>query len=503
MSRGAAATVLATAVLAAIAVSGLTAPPARAASPGGVLCTLTGLVSGALGKVCDVATHAGQVVGAGKQLLGGHLGGALSKLTGSGAAHTVATAVGLSALAGAVILGARYLLEKTASVIGATTRPDLTSAWFSASYWRVAAIAALLTVPFLCGAAVQALLRGDVTLLLRAAFGYLPLAMLAIGIAAPVTMLLLSASDEMSSLVAAASGHAGADFLGRAGGLSLLFGLGGRTVFITFFVGLLTAAATLALWVELLVRAAAVDVIVLMLPLFFAAMVWPARRMWAVRAVELLIALILSKFAIVAVLSLGGAAMGHTLISGPASVLTGATLVGLAAFSPWALMRLLPLGELAGAAAAGLSPAKELPRMGRGADGGADAAEDRLPATERTPRSEPAEVAAGEVGAGEAAGGEAAGGEVGVQPALDAAPDPPALPPGGAEPEPPGGDPPRGPDTDPTPGPGTDPTPGPGTDPTPGPGSAATPDPRGPLPESLDRLSLDAPPLTLGPDQPT
>ena len=58
-------------------------------------------------------------------------------------------------------------------------------------------------------------------------------------------------------------------------------------------------------------REAAVYVIVLMLPLAFAALVWPARRVWAVRAVELLVALILSKFAIVAVLALGGAALGQ------------------------------------------------------------------------------------------------------------------------------------------------------------------------------------------------
>ena len=52
-------------------------------------------------------------------------------------------------------------------------------------------------------------------------------------------------------------------------------------------------AAAFALWVELLLREAAVYVIVLMLPLAFAALVWPARRIWAVRAVELLVALIL------------------------------------------------------------------------------------------------------------------------------------------------------------------------------------------------------------------
>jgi hypothetical protein len=352
MMRAARALVAVTLVATAVAWS--VPPPASAASPGGVLCTLTGLVSGVLGKVCGLATHAGQVVGAGRKLLGGHVGGAIGALTGASAPRAATATVGLAAIATAVVGGARYLLGATATVVGATTRPNLSSTWFSAAYWRMAAIATLLTLPFLFAAAVQALIRSDLALLGRAAFGYLPLAFLGVGVAAPLTMLLLSASDEMSALVAAASGHAGASFLDRAGGLGGVVGLFGTNLFVSFFVALLTAAATIALWAELLIRDAAVYVIVLMLPLFFAAMVWPARRIWAARAVELLVALILSKFVIVAVLTLGGAALGHTLVPGPASVLTGLTLVMLAAFSPWALMRLLPLHELAGAAAGGL-----------------------------------------------------------------------------------------------------------------------------------------------------
>jgi hypothetical protein len=82
-------------------------------------------------------------------------------------------------------------------------------------------------------------------------------------------------------------------------------------------------------------------------------MVWPARRIWAVRTVEVLVALILAKFAIVAVLALGGAALGHGG-SGITGALAGAVLVLLGAFAPWALLRLLPLTELASAAAGSL-----------------------------------------------------------------------------------------------------------------------------------------------------
>ena len=125
--------------------------------------------------------------------------------------------------------------------------------------------------------------------------------------------------------------------------------LAGSPFVLLFLIGLLTVAAAITLWLELLIREAAVYVVVLMLPLFFAALVWPARRVWAVRAVELLVALIISKFAIVAVLSLGGcwASATATIVERRRRCSPDLTLVMLAAFAPWALVRLLPLHELA------------------------------------------------------------------------------------------------------------------------------------------------------------
>ncbi|MFZ0041457.1 MAG: hypothetical protein WAK93_09135 [Solirubrobacteraceae bacterium] len=332
---------------------------ASAASSASAVCGLSGLVGPAAHKPCHAVEHPQGILSAGGKVVSGAVGGVVKAAGGpiSGLVKGAATATaraGASVLVGLAVGAARYLLQKTASVIGATTRPNLTSTWFSASYWRMAAVSALLTLPFLFAAAIQAMVRSDLALLARAAFGYLPLGLLAVAIAAPVTMLLLSASDEMSAIVASASGHADADFLAKVGVLTGVAGAGLGTEFVAFFVALLTVAATIMLWIELVIRDAAIYVIVLMLPLFFAAMVWPARRIWATRSIELLVALIMSKFAIVAVLSLGGAALGHALIPGPASILTGATLVLLAAFSPWALLRLLPLHELASAAVGGI-----------------------------------------------------------------------------------------------------------------------------------------------------
>jgi hypothetical protein len=178
--------------------------------------------------------------------------------------------------------------------------------------------------------------------------------MVSVGVAAPLTMLLLAASDQLAAAISSAAGNASGHFLDRASGTVGILTLLSGSPFLAFLVGTFTAAAALVLWLELLMRQAAVYVIVLMLPLAFAALVWPARRVWAIRAVELLVALILSKFAIVAVLALGGAAItqgsGHSITA----ALAGAVLVFMGAFAPWALLRLIPLAELASSAAGSL-----------------------------------------------------------------------------------------------------------------------------------------------------
>jgi hypothetical protein len=316
-----------------------------------VLCKAVGLLSGVAGTVCKAASHPKTIVSVGKKLITGHPGRAVKAILGDGG-KAASAAVGLAAVVAWVSGGARAALNETAKLVDESSRPNLHSTWFSSAYWRVAAVSALLTLPFLFAAAIQALLRSDMTLLARAAFGYLPLGMLAVGVAAPITMLLLSASDEMSALVSTASGNAGTTFLSHATALTAV-----ADPFVAFLVAGLTVTGAIALWLELLVREAAVYVIVLMLPLFFAALVWPARRVWAVRAVELLVALILSKFVIVAVLALGGAALAHAAALSISSLLAGLALVLMAAFSPWAVLRVLPLQEMASAAAAGLQDA--------------------------------------------------------------------------------------------------------------------------------------------------
>ena len=110
-------------------------------------------------------------------------------------------------------------------------------------------------------------------------------------------------------------------------------------------------ARGVALWSEMVVRELAVYVVVLMLPLVFCAMVWPARRVWAHARSEVLLSLILAKFAIIVPLALGAAALAHGGAgSGVGRLIAGFALVGIGCMAPWLLMRLIPMAEVASAA---------------------------------------------------------------------------------------------------------------------------------------------------------
>lgn len=329
--------------------------PSRASasigSAGSAACKVAGEGGDEAGEACTAVSAAGKVLSVGKKLLSGRVGSAVKTIVGGGgSASTASTALGLTAMVAWVVAGAQFSISETMKVLGQTTKPQLGSSWFSSAYWRIAGIATLLTLPFLFAAAVQALLRSDLALLTRAAFGYLPLAMLAVGIAAPVTMLLLAATDQLCGVVSSAAGASDPHFdLTHLAGAFIV----GAAPFLRFLVAGLTTACAIVLWLELAVREAAVYVIVLMLPLAFAALVWPSRRVWAVRAVELLAALILSKLAIVAVLELGGAALDqltHDGLGGIVAGLSGTALLLIAGLSPWAVLRLVPMAELASGA---------------------------------------------------------------------------------------------------------------------------------------------------------
>jgi hypothetical protein len=199
----------------------------------------------------------------------------------------------------------------------------------------------------------------------------LPLALLLGVVAIQIVILCLSATDAMCTAVAGGSGSdVKALLAGMTKGLVIAVGDPTTATFVLLLVGLLVAAAAFVLWLELLVRAAAVYVAVLFLPLALAALVWPAVSHWSRRLVETLAALILSKFVIVATLSLAASAVGSGSAGGSnfAAVLAGGALLVLSTFVPFSILRLIPMveagaiGHLEGVRQRGTAAVTRLPR---------------------------------------------------------------------------------------------------------------------------------------------
>ena len=204
-----------------------------------------------------------------------------------------------------VASGAEWLLSQIGNVLVSTTTIDLGVDWFMKHYAVMTALAAIVVLPLLLVSTLQAVYRQNAGQLVRSFFVQLPLALLLGVVAVQIVILCLSATDALCAEVAGGSGSdVQALLTGMSKGLIVAVADPGMATFVLLLVGLLVAAASFVLWLELLVRAAAVYVAVLFLPLAMATLVWPTVAHWCRRLVETLTALILSKFVIVATLSL-------------------------------------------------------------------------------------------------------------------------------------------------------------------------------------------------------
>ncbi|HXV05608.1 MAG TPA: hypothetical protein VFP23_06860 [Solirubrobacterales bacterium] len=339
-------------------------PPARA----NVACDLGGGAGGAISGGVEAIT--GGAIG-----LGNPVGDACNAV--SGAVTGAITSPITSALKGVgndifkqittwVAEGASWLIGQVVSAIEKTTTPQLTARGFLAEYAQMAGIAALLGAAMLLLAVLEGVAQGNASLLMRVVLVNVPLAFLATSVAYVVVQLLLVATDGLCHAIAVASHQNSRHFfqaaigdLGKAGGAAgkEIGGAGGSEpagaatgqaagtvavpLFVTFLAAIVGAFAAFFVWLELLMRDAAVYVVALFMPLALAASIWP-RWMGALRrSAELLVAVIGSKFVIVSIISLavGLLAAGG---SGVEHILAASALMLLACFAPFVLMKLVP-----------------------------------------------------------------------------------------------------------------------------------------------------------------
>src|SRR5205823_2885645 len=119
-------------------------------------------------------------------------------------------------------------------------------------------------------------------------------------------------------------------------------------VALAFLVAFVATIAGLLVWLELIVREAAIYIAVLFFPIGLAASIWPALRSWVRRLSMLLLMFVLLRPVVVIVLALAGSVTASGLSFGNGSIphsvgtiLAGVVIFALAAFTPWALMFLL------------------------------------------------------------------------------------------------------------------------------------------------------------------
>ena len=152
-------------------------------------------------------------------------------------------------------------------------------------------------------AVIQAIYRQNAAALLRTFLVNLPIALLFTGVAVELVRVGMVVTDAMSARFMAASGVDTRHLLAPVWALPLAASTAAPG-FAVFLASGLVAGTAMVLWVELVVRAAAITAASLFLPLVLAALVWPSIGHWARRLADTLAALVLSKLVIAAVMSL-------------------------------------------------------------------------------------------------------------------------------------------------------------------------------------------------------
>ena len=232
------------------------------------------------------------------------------------------------------------LRDVVGSAIIGTTTVDLGQAsWLSSVTKNMFRVEGLIMAPLLFAATIGAVLRQDMRRLGRSWGIFLPISMLAGYAVVELTKIGLDITDGISSAIQYEVMPNLGEVLVRAISLGIVASINEGVL--SILLSLLIIAGCLAIWLELVVRAAAIELAVFFMPLALAGLVWPATAHWAKRLIEVLVALLLMKPVIVGALCLGA---GAVVDMGDASTaVSGLAILLIAAFAPYALLKLVPI----------------------------------------------------------------------------------------------------------------------------------------------------------------
>jgi hypothetical protein len=318
------------------------------AAPNNSSCALPATLVCAGGAIIDAAAGA---AGAGLEFAGDAVMGGLTDWVAGGAA---------------------WLLARAARLLDRSTRPALGSTWFQRQYSSMLGLAVGLSLLFLICALLQATIRQDARALVRSALLALPLSMMLCFAAVTLVEGALAVTDWMTAAVLHRFERDTGEFFADVGEVLVPASLTGSPLpgFLLFLGAFVTALATFVVWLELVMREAAIYLAVAFLPLCFAAMVWERTAHWCRRLVELLVAVILAKLTIATAIAVAAGAMGHARGDGGGltALMAGCAVMLLAALTPWMLLQLVPIAESAAHVALHRGSARTALRSAPGAE---------------------------------------------------------------------------------------------------------------------------------------
>jgi len=328
----------------------------------GTGCEVGGWVGSKVGGGADLITDSAGVLTGGAKGLAGAIGGEVGKAVGK--AIEAGTKGVFDQLTQWVGTAAGWLFLKVVTLIEDTTSPNLFQRAFIAKYQQILALAAILTVGVVSIAVLEGGRRGDVGQLVSMLVGALPMAVFGMVVGIAIVQLSLNLVDTLSRGVAEATSadiqrwfEAGAEWMvkGTTAQTTVAASSGNPAEtaesaaaatapgFVLFISALLGVIGALGLWLELLMRDAAIYVCALFMPLGLAAGIWPRWSGLLRKTFEILIVLVVSKFFIVMVVSLAASFLGNP--DGVESVLAGSAMMIVALLTPFMLLKVIPFME--------------------------------------------------------------------------------------------------------------------------------------------------------------
>jgi hypothetical protein len=253
--------------------------------------------------------------------------------------------------------GAKWFLDRLQELVTAPTRPDLSVGWWVEKYNLMLALAAVVAAATLILALIDDAAKGSPEGLARAILADVPVAGLVGGIGPLVIQYLVDLADWLNGRLLQDLGVDSARTLSSSAEWFAAFSSATASPATPAVAGLIAALVTILaaflIFLELMLRANAIYLIAALIPVLYAVRIWPAAKTVVRRTTEVLVAVVFVQPVVGLAVAMGAGAsaalggVGDTTFREFGAAIAGATMLLLAALSPWAFIALLPALESA------------------------------------------------------------------------------------------------------------------------------------------------------------